>query len=391
MSISLNLSGEWHGKFDNKFNRMSVNAGVVKLIILLDLVQDVELGLPVIEGLCKDRRFNVAVIISDRLSTRATWLESHLLSKHVDVYIVEQRNVQNGCLDLGYAEIDALMVIAESNAKAHKPAHRLVAYANGRGLPTYSIQHGVENIGLTYFDRTHAPERVKISSEYIFIWGRMAGLDRRISKSIRDKCIEVGTPKAVEPMFPLEACFEKGRAIVSVFENMHWRRYGNCYRKKFIANFFSVAEERRDDLFIFKSHQAGQWYNNSKYKNKIIPPNIMLPDQNIRKWSKYTALSYIAGSDCAITTPSTVALDCARINKPVAVVSDGMKMDRYAPLTLIDSRDSWLEYLESALSPGGEIYSKRNDDYVKRTLVENGSAISRMADSICSKVRNMKV
>ena len=85
------------------------------------------------------------------------------------------------------------MTASESTAPQHRVAHALTQLANVYGVQTFTLQHGVENVGLTYFDEVHGRD-VRFASKTVFTWADPALLPDAIPLQTRAKCVAVGRP-----------------------------------------------------------------------------------------------------------------------------------------------------------------------------------------------------
>src|SRR3989344_1479572 len=138
---------------------------------------------------------------------------------------------------------------------------------------------------------------------------------------IRHRCLPVGCPKETRPTLLPKRKPEWGERIVSVFENLHRKRFDDSYRSQF-AEHLEVAACRFPNLtFLLKPHHNQRWSAIHWPRRFSHFPNIRLLDPLDPEWEPYAAQAIIAISDAVITTPSTVALDASRAACPVGVVN----------------------------------------------------------------------
>ncbi|MEX0758590.1 MAG: hypothetical protein WD100_03320, partial [Tistlia sp.] len=145
----------------------------------------------------------------------------------------------------GLAAFDALVTASESSAPPHRVGHALTRVAEAAGLATFTLQHGLENVGLTYFDAVH--RQVRFASRTVLTWAEPDGLPAEVPEATRAKCLAVGRPDSLPARGLLPG--GDGRPLVCVFENLHWHRYDEAYRAAFFDDLERAAGERRDLRF----------------------------------------------------------------------------------------------------------------------------------------------
>ncbi len=62
------------------------------------------------------------------------------------------------------------------------------------GRLNYTLQHGFENVGLSYCDEIQGPD-IKFAAKTVFTWGPTEELPPWVEKETRDKSVAVGCPK----------------------------------------------------------------------------------------------------------------------------------------------------------------------------------------------------
>lgn len=312
--------------------------------VVIHLMQDFDLAMSVLiePPIWKDLHLQAWVSLSLLESSPRVW--KGLRAHGVDFRIFDDQT--DADLDLLRCRgVDAVLTIAETNQPPHRVSHHIAHWANQAGIQTYTMQHGFENIGLTYADDRYPIESVSFASRVIFTWGPLDRLHPRLPVDTRKKCVPVGCCKAV-PMdadtIPLPL---KSARVIGIFENLHWERYDRAYAERFVRDAQSIAEQNPDTVFLVKPHHAGRWLT-SRYKGTApSAPNLVIADPGHPTWEQFTASQLIHSLDGVITTPSTVALDAARAGKPVAVVGYGLELDVYEPLPILRNGDEWHAFL----------------------------------------------
>lgn len=264
-----------------------------------------------------------------------------------------------------------LLTAVETSRRPHLSAHQLVHQAKSLGLATYTCQHGLENIGLTYDDSQHPIKDTRILSDKIFIWGRKEQLDPHVLKENRDKCVETGYLKSLDYDLRLKYRLPAGfRASIGVFENLHWARFSQEYRDSFIASLLEMTTQFSKVLFVLKPHPAGKWLTNERVLHFNSVSNLLIPGRSSCLNGRFSGLDWIGNLDSIITTPSTIALDGALLEKGVAIVADDkLVLSRYHPLRMLVSVEDWATFITDTV----ERHSYRTDlssSFVTRNCID---------------------
>ena len=116
-----------------------------------------------------------------------------------------------------------------------------------------TIQHGFENVGLTYRDENQR-KAIKFASKTVFTWGLVEELPEWVEKETLNKCVAVGYPRK-PGVFTKDSQLKKyERPIIGIFDNLHWRRYNEKYVSTFLDHMEETARRRKEFRFILKSH-----------------------------------------------------------------------------------------------------------------------------------------
>jgi glycosyltransferase involved in cell wall biosynthesis len=350
---SAHIADQWQDVLDRV--RSSMGSTVVRqgrsrpcrtIGVVIHLMQDFDLAMAVLTEppISKDLHLQAWVSLSLLESSPRVW--KGLRAHGIDFRIFDDQTDADLEL-LRCRGVDAVLTIAETNQPPHRVSHHIVQWANQAGIQTYTMQHGFENIGLTYSDDRYPIERVSFASQVIFTWGPLDRLHPRVPIDTSRKCVPVGCCKAVPidaEAIPLPL---KSARVIGIFENLHWERYDREYAERFVRDAQSISEQNPDFVFLVKPHHAGRWLT-SRYKGTApSSPNLVIADPGHPTWEQFTASQLIHSLDGVITTPSTVALDAARAGKPVAVVGYGLKLNVYDPLPILSNGDEWNAFLRS--------------------------------------------
>lgn len=363
----------WHEILINqrphhKMRRRAKRDQKSSLLVLIDLVQDIALALPMISA-AKAAGFRIGVIVSERALRSNERLIDWLIKEKIcptfisasDTKVRDFRWLRNA---------DALLTLSETDQNPHKIAHYVTGIANTIGLPTFTIQHGLENIGLTYRDSEYP--NVSIAANTIFTWGAPEKLPQWVPEDIRRRAVGVGRIKpphqasAVERMGSLK----EANPTVGIFENLHWSRFSDNYRDEFIANAITLAETLPHFRFLIKSHPAGKWTDKTA-QSVEWPANVTFFSQS-EQWRQRSIEQVLDSIDAVITTPSSVALDAVEQKKPVALVGgNGCVLDAYKPLEELNGAADWIAFAKSALESNSKCREKRAAEFLSRSLISN--------------------
>lgn len=355
----------------------------IRLLLFLDQIQDWDLIGPICRAVTDDYPIHCTVCLTQRLLAQSPRSRAEFDGLGIKPLIHHHRLVRwfGRPSSSGF---DALLTAAESTVGAHAVPHALTKRANRRDLATFTMQHGFENIGLTYFDEVHGSE-VRFASRHIFIWGPVNALPPETPGETRERCIAVGCPKEVRsgvsahtPVPPLAG--SEG-PVVLICENLHWHRYDAAYRARFLEDMEALAEANPQVTFVIKPHHAGRWsfahFSSARANVRIINPTDPA-------WEPHTAPALIAAADAVITTPSTVAVDAARLQKPVGVVSYDLDTQTYHPLPQFRQRSDWFDFVAALANPDDLLSRARR--FIDRVLVP-GPAARRILDCIVERTR----
>lgn len=307
-------------------------------IIYLD--QDVDILVPIIEFL-KSRQNTIRVIVSAQIVKKSPRILRSLQTKNIDFQIFSI--IQNFFKILNVLwKSDIIMTAVETSVRPHSYGHKLTHIANALGKKTITMQHGLENIGLTYSDKDYPIKEIHFASQFILIWGKKDTLHKDIPARRLKRCIEFGCPKAFNSL-ALPPIKKPSQFTVSYFENLHWGRYSNDYRKEFLETIELSIIKNPDTFFFIKPHHAGNWLNRTKPDFIKNSSNVFVIDPKDTLWDQCTGPSIISISDFIITTPSTIALDAAMMNVPVAVFGYDLNLNLYNPLRVLKSTSETLQ------------------------------------------------
>ena len=351
------------------------------LLVLIDIHQDLDILLPVLFALRSRAEVRLRIALTDWLVSESPRVLNTLTAHGFTFDIYPRDEVRRGDAPL-LGGVDGVLSGADTNVRAHKSGHTLVGRARARGAASFTLQHGFENIGLTYKDGLH-DEGVRFASDVIFTWCRADDLADWIAPETRAAVVPVGSPKTVpSPASPTPLQQGFWARTVGVFENLHWARFSEVYRERFVEDLRDAASANPDTLFLIKPHHAGRW--SSRHRDRIAQTaNLVVVDPTDSAWEPHTAPALIAIVDRVLTTPSTVALDAARTGRPVAVLGYDLDLPLYAPLPVIRTREDLGRFLDE----DADAALLRNEAFLARARLP-GRADHRIAARIAERLRD---
>lgn len=276
------------------------------------------------------------------------------------------------------AGVKAIVTGSETTLKPHRAAHDLTLALKAQGVRAYTVQHGFENVGLSYFDSVQGTE-VRFAADTVFTWGTPDRFPPTIPDENRIKARIAGRPqfqrRPAEPAWP----GEPATIDVAIFENLHWHRFDDTYRQKVLDEIERMCTAHPDWRFLLRPHPQGRWLTQRFKGDKPSSANLIIADPSSPEWSGVTGHAVIARSSRVLTTPSTVALDAAQAGKPVAVFGYGLPLPLYRPLDIIESASD----LDAFLA--------RNDDVSANSFVKEaihaGNAARNIFEIIAAEIQ----
>jgi hypothetical protein len=321
------------------------SSGSTRVLAFLDLIQDLDPLLPVIDVLRQTPEVELRIVVSGWLRRRSPRVAAELAARRLGFEVVDRQAVLQGQAP-AFHDTDALIAVAESSLPAHASTHALFARAQEAMIPTFAFQHGVENAGLH-----HVPgvEKASISADHLFVWFPPDRTPDSTPAEVRPRLLHVGRAQSPQQdLGPVAVAFANFETVVAVFENLHWQRYDNAWRQRFMRDCGEFALNNPHRAIILKPHHAGLWSVKNRHLISPWPANLIVADPTDRSWEPFTAAALVTLAHAVITTPSTAALDAAQARKPVAVAAYGLELPAYAPLALLQSARDWTAFLQQA-------------------------------------------
>ncbi|MBY5461754.1 hypothetical protein HFO89_36585 [Rhizobium leguminosarum] len=334
-----------------------------RIAIFFHLLQDIHVLLPVVTTLVagagegeNGNRHDVDVVLMKSVYLQQPDIVREIVSTGARLRLLKEETDEDNLRALDVTSASVLIVGAETSLRPHRLVHAAVLKANELGIPTISMQHGLEAPGLSYFDDRHTSD-VKIASSCIFTYGDPARLPKEASSDLVRRCIPVGrfVPGTSRHLAALESSLEtlnpRRLPVIAIFENLHWHRYeADGYRGHFSAHIERLVDTFKDVFFVIKPHPAGVWLQ----KNPRITTraNTLLLRRDDPEFAGVTAADLLSASQAAITTPSTVAVDATQLCRPVLVFANTLDLPLFEPLEIGRSYEDIEAFVTRALDGG---------------------------------------
>jgi hypothetical protein len=329
------------------------------VLALVDLVQDIDVMLPVLLELQRRGEVRLKIAVS-RWLVRESPRTIALLDRHgLGFSLVRRREVIEG-RSPSLRGVAAVIAASESSHPAHAAGHALLQRAGAAGLATYALQHGFEAVGLYGVEAGAA----RFAARTVFCWFPPTEVPPALADETRARLAHVGRPAA-------PASAPSRRFDVGVFENLHWERYSEADRLGFLNGLKAAAEALPGVSFLLRTHPAGAFADRLGHELARFQ-NITRPLAAEARSRLESGADLVLGLGRVITTPSTVALDAAMAGTPVALAVDGGAA--YHPLPVLRGPQDWI-----AFASGGAFDGRSLDQFVSRVLLA-GDGAGRVAE-----------
>ncbi|ANL26674.1 hypothetical protein AMC90_CH00803 [Rhizobium phaseoli] len=329
-----------------------------RIVAFIHLLQDVHVLLPLVKTLAAGNRktgdrYDIEVMLLKSVYLQQPDVVREIVGTGARLRLLKEDTDEDNLRALDVKSASIVIVGAETSLRPHRLVHAAVLQANELGIPTISMQHGLEAPGLSYFDGRHTSD-VKIASSQIFTYGDPARLPKQAPSDLSPRCIPVGrfapttSQHFVALQSNLEAINTRRLPVIAIFENLHWHRYdADGYRGHFMAHIERLVDTFKDVFFVIKPHPAGVWLQRNPQLNTRA--NTLLLRRDDPKFAGVTAADLLTVSQAAITTPSTVAVDAAQLDRPVLIFANTLDLPLFEPLEVGRSYDDVEAFVRRAL------------------------------------------
>ena len=335
-----------------------------RVLVLVDLVQDIDVLLPLLVQLDTAGFCALRIRVSRWLETESPRTAALLRANALRFHYVRRNEVTAGRAP-SLAGVAAVLTASESTHPAHAAGHALARRARAAGLRTYVLQHGLENVGLFGWEAKAAT----FASEAIFCWFPAASIPSDLDPATAAKLVHVGrcTPRGGWRRTGGKP-FDLG-----VFENLHWDRYSDTDRESFRLGLLAAGGAKPPIRILVRPHPAGGWGDGISHELAQFP-NITPALAAAGRTGVASGVDLLQGVRRVITTPSTIALDAALAGVQVAVATDGGAV--YAPLQQVRTPQDWTVFASGRMDDPLAL-----DQFRSRVLVE-GDAAPRIVERL---------
>ncbi|MDX2235646.1 MAG: ABC transporter ATP-binding protein [Hyphomonadaceae bacterium] len=275
-------------------------------------------------------------------------------------------------------DAQALFTACETTVPPHRAAHELSLSCAEAGLSTIAVQHGLENVGLSYFDAYQGVD-VRFAAQTVLSWMPLAALPPETPPDTLAKVKVIGRPHfRPDRKKPGVEWPGPARVDVAVFENLHWRRYSDAYRAQLLGDLEAFCMKMPSLSVLVRPHPEGRWLTD-RYKGQLPAAQnltIAAPDDPI--WRGVTAQDILGRARFVFTTPSTIAVDAAEYKLPVGIFAYGVPLPLYAPLPMISGVDDMVHIVERQSVAESAAFLARN--------VAPGGAARRALETVLEKI-----
>ena len=381
--ICILLAGLFRRRITSRRSRASLGRPL-ELVLLISRPQDIDLLIDVYKRSRTRDDISVSFWATERAVNRF-----HATREQLNLYQI------NVCFTLKHArlwrtigklrKIDALLTTVESTLAAHKVPYLLTRVANAAGVQTYTMQHGFENVGLTYSDGIYGPH-IRFAAQTVLTWGPVENIPPAVSEETRRKCVAVGCPK-IHLVTPSEPIINSGdRPIIALFEGLHANRFDDRYVTRFFKDLQHMVQRFSDLRFVLKPHPGALVRSPLHVQSLASLHGVEVLDPAHPESVRWSTPRLLAEALAAITTPSTIALDASLTKTPVAVVRYGQSIpyyENYKPLPFLDDTEDWQDFLNNILRDPTFMEPIRKA-FLDRVMLP-GDAANRILDVVVDK------
>lgn len=321
-------------------------ADAPRVLLLIDQPGEAEVVLPLLNEVRNTKRINIELIVSSRFAGARPRMSRFLAERHSAIVATDWETLRSS-LD----RVDLAVSPVASSHRSHKFAHRLVREANARDIITLTMQHGVDNLGITRSADVQTGDLVTIDADIVCVWFAKDRTPIECPTDVLSRLAHVGRAAPRRASHP----FGWRKPAIGVFENLHWERYDDGFRRNFQSLLRQTAAAFPDVQFIVKPHPSGRWL--ARRGEGAWPGNISLfdPEDDI---ARFDPGAILAGASGVITTPSTIALDAAALDKPVAIVSPDVE-PLYKELPQLWDWQDWRGFVEACVAEEFSVADQR--------------------------------
>jgi hypothetical protein len=315
----------------------------LRVLLLLQQFQDIDLIVPIAEAASASPDLDVRVAVLSKIAVSAARRLRATIRNGARIEFWHGPDLLRNRIAPTCFAVDVALTASEGSNFGGRFARAFVIASRAAGARALTLQHGVDNGGLTYGRTLPASE---FQSDLILTWGGPERLSDAACAETRAKVVPVGCPKRAFSRGDFKDFPGADRRFIAIFENLHWKRYSDEYRAQFVRDVTTTAASSPDLHFVLKPHMGGQWFTRGGHGAGALPANLTIADPTSPQWRRFTADAFLAHASAVITTPSTIALDAARYQVPAALATYGIAAENYAPLPRLERSEDWLAFVD---------------------------------------------
>ncbi|MBX9682303.1 MAG: hypothetical protein K2X41_00805, partial [Hyphomicrobium sp.] len=175
----------------------AATAQTQRIGILLNLAQDHDILFPIIDRLRLRRDVELRLLLAPKAIASSPRTLRAIIDRGIVPYALDGPAITAGD-DRIVRDLTALLTASETSLNPHKIAHALTKSAIARGVRTFTLQHGVENVGLSFFDDVQGSD-VVFAADAVLTWSDPAAFPEMLRPETRAKCIAVGRSSSPHP------------------------------------------------------------------------------------------------------------------------------------------------------------------------------------------------
>jgi len=338
----------------------------LNILCYLDLIQDLDVLLPVILAARDDARLNVRVVVARWLAAEAPRVGRILMSHEIRFRYIPRRTVIAGRGPSLWG-VDAVLTASESDQPTHTAGYALTIRARSRCIPTFTLQHGLDSLG----------GGARFASAHVLSWFAPDHVPEGLTQETLGKLLPVGRPM-------IERQNDAVGFDVGVFENLHAEVFSEVERERFVSSLDTVLGLRHDTSFLIRPHPAGRWLD-SVWPRLARHRHATLVSPSSSLAALTPGYHEVGRSRRVITTPSTTALDAAMAGRPAALALPGS--GPYASVPVLADVPAWLDFVD------GRLDTKFGRDGVRLmdSIMTEGDPVARIIDHIAQAPVSLKV
>src|SRR5688572_3497675 len=169
-------------------------ASKLRVLLLLQQFQDIDLIVPVAEAASAQPDIEVRVAVLSKIAVPASRRLRTLCGNGAQIEFWQGADLLGNRIASERLAVDVAVTASEGPGVGARHARAFVAASRAAGARALSLQHGVDNGGLTFGPRLHTNA---FMADMILTWGAAHRLTDAAAPEVREKAVAVGCPKRV--------------------------------------------------------------------------------------------------------------------------------------------------------------------------------------------------